>query len=717
MEKREFTRSEREQIEAGRKEGLDVSIYAKTEYTAMHMQQIRMGLLEGLPVEKYANPAYDWLQMEEIRKGLLEKVDTGLYASPQIPYEKMRQMRKGLKEGIDLTPFLELDAGILRQFRKAVEAKVSIIPYATGGYETEQLEEIRKALERHLDIHPYLSKEFLGAAIHEIAKGLEDGLDVSVYASPEYGWQQMREIRLGLEHRVQVSTYVNPYFSWQQMREIRLGLEAGLDVSRYATLMYTASDMRRKRQEQTEKTAKKESHRAPEPVRTKNLSITVSDDEMEAYVICETDAGLLTYEDIKDALGRWGIVHGVDDAAIKNILEGRTRIADPVLVAKGTPPQDGRDGWYEYFFRTEPERTPKLLEDGSVDYQDIDWFEVVEENQKVAYYHEAGEGTNGVSVTGKPLLAHKGKEQNLLRGQGYRLLEDGKTYVSAINGRIELRGNQLLITRLFIFSEVTMATGNVDVDGSVYIKGNVGSRTVIKATEDIVVEGFIESAYLSCGGNIFLKQGMNASGDGTLTAVGDVIGRFFEAVSIRAGGNVKANYAMNCKIRAEGKLLISGKKGVLIGGEFYAAQGIRVYHLGSRSGVHTSVKVGVSDKTLGQAWQNGVKINDVNKELTLLRTAYLDMQKKFAPEVRNTMETYLKIENAIYTKEQELANLEAERTQLGEKSRVAKEAVVVVSGKLYEGVEFEINELKWISSEARNVRIKKVGNRVAMYAN
>ncbi len=718
MEKNKFTRNQWEQIEAGQREGLDVSIYAKPEFTAMHMQQIRMGLMEGLPVQKYARTDYDWFQMEEIRKGLRDGVDIKSYSSPDIPYEKMRQMRKGLSEGVNLAPFLHLSAGILRQLRKAVAGRVIISPYVKEGYQAEQLEQIRKALERELDIQPYLTRELRGVAIQEIRKGLEHGVDVSVYASPKYSWRQMREIRLGLEHRVEISFYIKPTFNWQQMHEIREGLEAGLDVSGYAKLMYTEKDMRKKRQDMMQEfVVESLLHKEASSEHREDLWITVSEDGMEAHVICEKGTKDLTRADIMNALRHEGIVTGIDEAAVSSILEGKAGGDKPVLIAKGIEPQEGKDGWYEYFFEIKPERTPKLLPDGSVDYQNIDWFEVVVEEQKVAYYHEAEQGVSGFTVTGRVLPGHRGKEQNMLRGHGFRLLADGKTYIAAMSGRIELRGNQLVITKLFIFDNITLATGNVDVDGSVYIRGNVGSRTIIKATEDIVVDGFIESAYLECGGNIFLKKGMNASGDGSLTAGGDIMGRFFESVKAQAGKEIRANYCMNCDLHAGGKVVISGEKGALVGGHICAVQGISVYHVGNRSGVPTSIRVGTDEKIYQKTFRLERNIGEVRKELAVFQGAYAEIQKRYPPEVRNSMEMYLKVESAIYTKEKELEQLQEEEARLMEGYKAARDATVVIRGTLYEGVEFEINELKWTSKSAHNIRIKRMEDRIAVYAN
>ena len=44
-------------------------------------------------------------------------------------------------------------------------------------------------------------------------------------------------------------------------------------------------------------------------------------------------------------------------------------------------------------------------------------------------------------------------------------------------------------------------------------------------------------------------------------------------------------------------------------------------------------------------------------------------------------------------------------------------AAVVVKGILYEGTVIEIAKQKWVASDARNVMIKRTGNRIAVYAN
>ncbi len=684
---------------------------------------------------------FDWLQIKEIKKGIEDGLDVSGYALPEISYQKMRELREGMMEGLDLRPYLKLPSGILHQLRIARQKKLDIAKYVLQGYEAEQLEQIIHALELHLDIAPYLSTNLRGVAIQEICEGLQTGMDVSVYASDKYNWQQMREIRLGLEKRLDVSKYTNPMYDAKQMREIRIGMEAGLDVSEYASLMYIAKDMKRLRMKQQElfadvvlqaEKAKQQESRistkgAPVPGDTKTdaknpesipkipewFMVTISEDEMEAYLICNKRPKNAKADVVLEELKRIGITKGIDEEAINRTLK---QVAEnkPMKIASGRPAEDGRDGWYEYFFRTEVVRTPKHLEDGSVDYQNIEWFETVKKDQKLVYYHKAGNGTFGYTVTGLLLKPHKGKELPMLRGSGYILQEDGQTYISTMNGRIELRENQLIVSRLFEFDEITMATGNVDVDGNVHVKGHVGSKTVIRATGDIVIDGFVESVVIESGGNIVLRNGVNAANEGLIYAKEKIVGRFFEAAIVKCDGDIHLDYSMDSQIYAKGKIVFSGSKGLLIGGHIEAQKGLSAYNIGNSAGSLTSIQFGTSRETRKLSKEQQEKMAEIRKEIQLFTRTYEDFQKKYSPEVLNGMELYLKIENAIYTKENEYKQLRKEYDMLMRDVKESDLAEVRVRGYLYEGVLFESSGQKWKPKTVYGVRVKKMDNRITI---
>ena len=561
----QFTPDQQAEIDAGIKDNIDVSIYAKPEFLAIQMHEIRIGLVEQIPVSYYADSRYDWFQMEEIRKGLEMSLDVSKYADPEISFDRMRQIRKGLEAGIDLSDKKNMAAGVLQQLRKATLEHIDLSVYINNGFDEDQLHQIRLAKKNGVDIDSYVIPDFRGISIREIRLGLEHHIDVSVYASREYTWQQMREIRLGLEKHLDVEQYKNVLYSWQQMREIRYGLEEGMDVSYYRSFMYTAKLMRQRRLDLLEKTKMPIQNVEAVKKRFSCFDMLLIQSGMEAIVILPNPGVPIAQDEVLSAIKEADIKKGVDYAVVKAICDGTTS-GDIVTLAKGVMPQAGADGWYEFFFDTNVKSNPVLMEDGSVDYQNAKWFELVKKGQTVAVYHEAQEGTPGYTIMGESLATKKGKEKPILTGSGFQILEDKKTYIAMENGKIELKDNRLVISSLLVLDDVTSATGNVDFDGSIYVRGNVGQGVSIHATRDVLVDGYTESSVIEAGGDIILKKGNNASGRGFLRANGDVMGMFFESARVWAGGKVSANYCLRSEIHAGTRIEISGRNGVLAGG-------------------------------------------------------------------------------------------------------------------------------------------------------
>lgn len=713
----DFDADQLEEIRIGREAGLDVSVYARKDLMAIQMHEIRLGMEAGFDVSIYASPEFDWFQMEEIRKGMEDGVDYRLYANPALDYSKMRQIRKGLRDGINLLEFQKLDAGILKELRKGIKHKVPIVEYIKEGYVVEQLEQIRSGLEKKLNIRPYLNKAFRGAAIREIVLGLEHGINPMLYSKPEYGWQQMRELRFGLEKQLDVSRYSNSLYGWQQMQEIRLGLEEGLDVDRYRSFMYSATDMKNLREQLLKQTLQGIIHTEKEVIHWEHFVVTVSDDEMEAYLEIKGDKSAV-YEkgEILAFLKKEGICEGILEEAVEDITVNK-KYYQNILVAKGRAAQKGADGRYEYFFNTNPDRKPQTMDDGSVDYRDISWFEPVVQGQTVAKYHSAENGIPGRTVYGNELYAQRGKEQNVLSGSGFLLLEDGKTYVAAVNGKVELRGNHLEITRLLVLENASLSSGRIQFDGCVYVCGNVGSGSAIQATEDIIVDGFVEAAFLESEGNILLRQGVNGAGGGKIQAGGNVIGKFFEATTVIAKGDIQANYSLNCNLISDGQIEIHGRMGRIAGGTVCAAKGVTAYHIGNKAGISTILKLGLNDHILHELGRTEKSLEEINRELAILGNAYINFQRSYPPEVRNTMEMYLKIESALYTKELQLDKAYQKKQQIEQTIQNMEGARAVILGELNEGTVIYIDNQRFDAFWAHNVTVRKKGNKIAAFAN
>lgn len=718
-----FTKAQIDEIDLGMSRGLPIQIYASKDFMPQQMYQLRLGLEAGLEMAPYADPEYDWFQLEEIRIGLEEELDVSLYDRLDIPSRKMHQMRRGLEEKLDLTQYLIYDDGIMKQIRHALMADIDIISYVEKGYDAGQLEAMLEAAKEGLDIFQYVDIQFRGIAIEEIAEGLRNGIDVEMYAKPCYSWAQMEEIRLGLEAMVDISYYASPLYDRYQMYEIRTGLEDGLDVSEYTSFMYPACDMARIKEQikygsQYDDFDDEDKEDGENPQEGENrkefVEVKISPDDMTAFVTVSNDAiGTITRKDILRALRLQRITQNIDPRMIDDILQGK-HLGEMVKIAVGKPPVNGTDGYFEYFFDPAPERKPVELPDGSVDFQNMDLCEEVREGQKLAFYHKAGNGEQGKSVTGRILPTKKGKDLLPLRGKGFTLLEDKRTYICNQSGKVELSSGKMEITSVVMLPEVNQATGNVRFEGNVSIAGDVGSGAVIEAGGDVIIDGFVENAFIYAKGDVILKKGVNG---GNIEAEGSVCGKFFESVNVRAGRSIQVNYCLHSNLFCEDTINVCGTKGLILGGSVFATKNIEAGNIGNSMGVKTVVKLGVSDKMREEREDIEKQLADTESKLKVLYKGKSDIEEKCTAEARNAMEMYIKIENAIYTLSLEKQQLELERLAIMKTISETKDSMMIVRNTLYDNVVIEINGSRTVSLLSHGVTVKAINNQVGIYKN
>ncbi len=663
-----------------------------SEYMREQHQEILLGKEEGLDVSLYSNPEFNWLQMEQIRVGIKDKVDVSIYADPSYSYETMKQIRLSIYSSKDLTSYLD------------------------RGFVDDELEQIRIALEDELPIDTWLTDDMYAQQLFEIRTGLYEGLNVSIYADSKYNWMQMREIRLGLEKKLKVSFYTNPLFSHWQMKEIRLGLEAGLDVTSYAKLIFSGSDMKEKRKNLLKE--KTTVHTSADKLglnldifAKKEFSIFVEDNGVKVFAFIQFVPGnIVTEDDIYSALKKRGIIYGIKREAITDMVKKR-RMNEKILIAEGIPAKTGKNGWYEFFVRLDLPRIPAPLPDGGVDYVNIEAFEMVEEGQKLAVYHPAEKGVDGKNVFGEVLQAGKGVEKKLLKGKGFTIEPDGVTYISKLNGKFEYVNGKMIISNMIIVREdVTAVTGKLEVDGSVYVIGSVYSGGYISATGDIIIEQNVEAGKLIAGGNVMIKKGSCSKNECFIEADGEVSGSFFEAANIEARGDIKANYIMNSNINTLGKVIVSGSKGMLLGGTACAVKGVDTYNLGNKSHIKTYLEIGKNKLYVKEQKRFAQKREQILDELLMLEEQWNKILQSLPPDKGEAENLIKKLNAAIVAKDHELASLDAEVSKLANITEQDMKAVIV-RGNAFEGSVIEINTIKYMLPSQVNRIIFKLRNK------
>ena len=720
-----YTPDQRSEIQEGKRKGLNTTVYEDPRYLAIQMREIRLALESGLDITLLKNPELDWFQMEEIRLGLEEGVDVSKYADKNIPYFAMRQIRKGLASGIDVSDFLKYPASSVRQIRKARQSGVDIMKYVAEGYKDDQLEQIRICLVKKIPIEQYLKLEFRAPSIEEMRLGLEKGIDITPYVKTEYEWRQMREIRLGLEKQIDISKYSDPNFLAPQMKEIRLGIEAGLDVSSYANLIFSASDMKKKRtalQEEVQKAADISSSSesmnfeklgelledVPVITHERPFKIVVSPDGMEAYLSIADMVNKPTEEEVMQELWNCKIRKGILKGEIKNATDG-TYDEDTVLIAVGKNAENGKDGWYEFFFNTNVDRKPKLLPDGSVDYADIEWYDAVKKDDKIAFYHKAEEGIDGYDVEGNILKSTKGKEQTILSGNGFIMDKDRCTYYAKINGMVRLDGDRLEVNEMLEVEEATTSTGNVTFEGSIRVKGNVGTGVKVQAGKDIIIDGFVEGATLEAEGEIILRKGINGAGKGTINAKGNVTAKFIESADVYSGGSIHIDYSMNSILYAEEMVEAKLRSGTIVGGICTGVKGVEAQNIGSRAAKTTTIRAGSSTALMTLNNEIYKDLSAAQEELRILENVKKEMEAKMTAEQLLSQPMYDKVQTSIFSKNKEFEELskkqEDVRNQLIELGR----AVIYAKGTIHDGVKVQLGTANWSAEKPlTDVTLRKV---------
>lgn len=436
--------------------------------------------------------------------------------------------------------------------------------------------------------------------------------------------------------------------------------------------------------------------------------IRISENKMEAYIkLGPLKEGICTVAQIEELLKAHQIKQGI---IRKNIEEGieAEDCQYEILAAKGKEASNGKNGYYEFFFKTECAKTPEVLENGNVDYHKLHNFEGVNEGALLARYCPATNGQYGYTVTGELIKPVNGRDIPKLLGKGF-VFKDNQ-YFAQTSGKIELKNETCLyVEHVYeVKGNVDYAQGDIDFDGDVVVRGNVLKGFTIKATGNIIVDGNVEGAVLISDRDIVLREGMLGNMTGRIQAKEYIYGKFLEACSIAAGESIYANYLMNCNVKAFGKLILTGNKGYLLGGEIKAVKGIIANKIGNLSELYTKVSVGVDEEMTEE-------IEELKKEIMELTAEINKEQKRLKAIESNDMERLLFLKRderylqlvacqtaKIDKREEKLLQYQNMKTLMADANR----ARVSVKTTLFPGVMVEIGSYrKRIMDEMKRVTV------------
>ena len=109
-----------------------------------------------------------------------------------------------------------------------------------------------------------------------------------------------------------------------------------------------------------------------------------------------------------------------------------------------------------------------------------DEMQYLRKNDPVTYAKAKGEF--GYDVFGKLLVPKPGRPGPKLRGKGFTVSEDGKSYYAQLSGKVEYRNYDLNVSNVYnVSGDVDVGTGSIDFNGDVEINGSVRGSVKIHA--------------------------------------------------------------------------------------------------------------------------------------------------------------------------------------------------------------------------------------------
>jgi len=324
--------------------------------------------------------------------------------------------------------------------------------------------------------------------------------------------------------------------------------------------------------------------------------VRVSGDQMEAFLYLTDPGEGISYsrKEIDALLNQNGVVMGILDEVLDDAIERGVYYRE-ILVAKGQDPVDGVDGYYDYNFSRVIDKRPDAKADGTIDYWNISSIEHVKKDQVIATYVPAVQGLSGFTVKGKSLMPKRARELAPLKGKGFEKLDDDLTYISLLDGKIEVQGDKIVISEIYeISGDADLSTGNINFPGDVVIYGKVCTGVSIKVGGNLTVNGNVETAIIDVGKDIIFRSGMQGGYKAKVSAGGDITAKFIENTKVRAGGTIRAEVLMNTNVEYCEKLIVDGNKAAIIGGSVTALQGIYAGSIGNEAEIPTGISVGVS---------------------------------------------------------------------------------------------------------------------------
>ncbi|MCE0495129.1 DUF342 domain-containing protein [Vibrio salinus] len=412
------------------------------------------------------------------------------------------------------------------------------------------------------------------------------------------------------------------------------------------------------------------------------VEVILEKDDMQANLLVKGAYGGrgLRGSEIVHALSKGHILKGINKLALKKVLSASVSLSPGEVftqpVAVGKPAVNGKDARCEPLIEDVSSRVlvPQQKKGSEkLDMKDLGATVTVEEGDAVMRKFYATKGEPGFTVTGKVLDPTPGKDMELKPGKNTELSKDEPdVLVASISGLPIIKSNTVDIDNAMVLKSIGVETGHVKFKGSVVVTGNVEPGMIVRATGDIMIGGFIESADVQAQGDITVTKGIigrtisDDEGPCCIVKSGQSISASYAQYSfLQAHNDINLHvHSMNNQIMCGRNLIVleeNEKGGTLSGRSAKVGGKVMCYNLGVEGDTATYLHA-------------FAKFDAMKSKVIALKEKYDEMQNKTMDVVRKEIEfkkrkasERTKEEEAQILKEKEIRNREMleVKTELG----------------------------------------------------
>ncbi|MCK8826289.1 FapA family protein [Natroniella acetigena] len=438
--------------------------------------------------------------------------------------------------------------------------------------------------------------------------------------------------------------------------------------------------------------------RNPELDRDAKVNVTISSDQMAVYLDYYPPLGGEKYsvEQIIEQVKEAGVVAGIRKEEFAADFAPQEKYEN-YLIAVGEEPVSGEDAKINFEFDLEQKKQKvKQLDDGNVDFYNLNRIINVEEGEILAIKTPSKEGEAGITVTGEEIPPEPVEDIELPVGENVEVSEDGLAIKAGMEGQVVYTQGAISVLDVHtVNGDLDLSTGNIDFSGNVIVKGNVNEGLEIKAKGNVQVKGSVYGGKIDSQGQVTIGKGFIGLNKGEINATGTVTVKFIENAILKTEEDLIVKDAiMHSDIDAGQQIISNQNKGLIVGGKVRAGKEIDAKIIGSSLATATEVCVGISPElrdefeTKQAEYQHKQeKLDETIKDLRVLKKKKEQSDGRLSNKKQKLLN---QLTRQRFNIAGELEKLKIERDKLAQRLEKGKKGRIKVYDTIYSGVSLTI---------------------------